>query len=189
MVVFAISLFGTTLPHIFYGESLLNHMNTMQGRGPLVAYPTHSHLNSSMLQDNATSNLAMSEMPANLCINNELGSPFLNRPPKSEWDNKLFIELVINSSSSPFTSYPQTASQRNRTMPLSLSERLYSSSSQSASWAWEWDRRQCLRWAFRTSMTMWRAGTRPFTLPSRSECGSWALPLASFSARSAHVST
>lgn len=87
MVVFAISLFGTTLPHIFYGESLLNHMNTMQGRGPLVPYTTTTMMGNrtdslAMLLDNST-NFGLSDLPDNLC--HEMGSQSLNRSEKSEF--------------------------------------------------------------------------------------------------------
>lgn len=82
MVVFAISVFGTTLPHIFYGESLLNHMNAMQGRGQLVASPMnqswlHAH------QQNGT-HFGFTDLPANLCMSQEPGSDLLNKTMKSE---------------------------------------------------------------------------------------------------------
>lgn len=78
MVVFAISVFGTTLPHIFYGESLLSHMKTMQGGGPMSV--PHNSLNHSP-------GFHFSDPSANLCRSEEIGNMLsLNRTLKSEWD-------------------------------------------------------------------------------------------------------
>lgn len=78
MVVFAISVFGTTLPHIFYGESLLSHMKTMQGGGAMVPFNSNS-------TDNGTSFL-INDPSANLCRSADLGNMLaLNRTMKSEY--------------------------------------------------------------------------------------------------------
>lgn len=88
MVVFAISVFGTTLPHIFYGESLLNHMNAMQGRGPVAsAYVNRSDsLDMAMWSQNGTMNTipAMNDLPANLCISPDMGGLIPNKTARSE---------------------------------------------------------------------------------------------------------
>lgn len=81
MVVFAISVFGTTLPHIFYGESLLNNKNAMQGRGSMIQL--HNKSESLMGADNST-HFPFNDFSVNLCRNPEMGGSFLNRSLKGE---------------------------------------------------------------------------------------------------------
>lgn len=75
MVVFAISVFGTTLPHIFYGESLLMNKNAMQGRGSGTM---------SIIDNNATS--SSNDTFVNVCRSHALSTDsFLNRTLKGRW--------------------------------------------------------------------------------------------------------
>lgn len=81
MVVFAISVFGTTLPHIFYGESLLNNKNAMQGRGSMPQL--HNKSDTLMGADNST-HFPFTDFSVNLCRNPEMGGSFLNRSLKGK---------------------------------------------------------------------------------------------------------
>lgn len=81
--MFAISVFGTTLPHIFYGERLLNHKNAMQGHGQAVAQ-FHNKTDFPLGLDNSTNSLA-SDLSMNLCRNPELHDIFTKQSLKSEW--------------------------------------------------------------------------------------------------------
>ena len=102
MVVFAISVFGTTLPHIFYGESLLNHMNAMQGRGPMMAASAAYHNKSQdmhlgMMMDNGTSSVVIQDLPANLCSGLGMGDALNgSRTAKSKGKLTSFTRVGIN---------------------------------------------------------------------------------------------
>lgn len=98
MVVFAISVFGTTLPHMFYGESLLNHMNSMQQRtnGPLVSYLNRSEF---LVPENGTS-VTINDLATNLCFTQDMNNPFMNGTEKSKLIKKEFKMELRNKTHS-----------------------------------------------------------------------------------------